>query len=193
MIHACVIEILFENNKIRLNFNSNWFKAEFSIHQAIFVKFLKENFEIFVLFFSNVFVHLFWIASCKNAFKPPNDCDYPYWDYVFNCAAETRLGKSDGIYLEGIYSLSMNCINEAISHNVRRYVEFSSGNMFSSEKWPIKEDHEKKPWTKVAQQKMRVEEELERRSDQLNYTILRLPLVYGVGDHKGLSMCVSFK
>lgn len=82
----------------------------------------------------------------------------------------------------------MNCINQATEHNVRRYVEFSSGNIYSSEKKPIKEDHEKKPWTKVAQQKVRVEEELARRGDELNYTILRLPLVYGVGDHKGLSM-----
>lgn len=71
---------------------------------------------------------------------------------------------------------------------MRRYVELSSGNIYSSEKKPIKEDHEKKPWTKVAQQKVRVEEELARRGDELNYTILRLPLVYGVGDHKGLCM-----
>lgn len=126
------------------------------------------------------------LASCKNAFSPPNDCDYPYWDYVFNCAAETRLGKSEAIYREGIYKLSLNCINEAIEQNVHRYIEFSSGNMHSSEKKPIKEDCEKKAWTKVAQQKARIEEELENRSDQLNYTILRLPLVYGIGDHKGL-------
>lgn len=107
---------------------------------------------------------------------------------MFNCAAETRLGKSDAIYQEGIFTLSMNCIKEATALNVHRYVEFSSGNIYSSEKKPIKEDHEKKPWTKVAQQKIRIEEELQHRSDELNYTILRLPLVYGVGDHKGLSM-----
>lgn len=124
-------------------------------------------------------------VSCKNAFKRPNDCDYPYWDYVFNCASETRLGKTDAIYHEGIYKLSLNCINEAIEQNVRRYIEFSSGNMCSCDKKPAKEDCEKKPWTKVAQQKARVEEELENRSDDINYTILRLPLVYGIGDHKG--------
>lgn len=134
------------------------------------------------------YVHMFVLGSCKNAFKPPNGCEYPYWDYVFNCAAETRLGKSDGIYQEGIYKLSLNCINEAIEQNVHRYIEFSSGNMLSSEKKAIKEDCEMKPWTKVAQQKQRIEEELEKRSNNLNYTILRLPLVYGTGDHKGLGI-----
>lgn len=105
---------------------------------------------------------------------------------MFNCASETRLGKTDAIYQEGIYKLSVNCINEDIEQNVRRYIEFGSGNMCSSDKKPVKENCEKKPWTKVAQQKARVEEELENRSNDINYTILRLPLVYGVGDHKGL-------
>lgn len=127
-----------------------------------------------------------YLASCKNAFKSPNGYEYPYWDIVFNCAAETRLGKSDAIYQEGIFTLSMNCMNEAIAQNVGRYVEFSSGNMLSSDKIPIDENCEKKPWTKVAQQKARVEDELEHRCDELNYTILRLPMVYGIGDHKGL-------
>lgn len=131
------------------------------------------------------------IASCKNAFKPPNDCDYPYWDYVFNCAAETRLGKCDAVYQEGIYKLSMNCINEAIAQQVYRYIEFSSANMLSSDKKPTNEQCEKKPWTKLAQQKARVEEELENRTNELNYTILRLPLVYGTGDHKGLGKFLS--
>lgn len=159
---------------------------EFSIFQTIPIF----RFEINILRFRK-FLFISKLGSCKNAFKPPNDCDYPYWDYVFNCAAETRLGKSDGIYQEGIYKLSLNCINEAIAQNVYRYVEFSSGNMLSSDKKPIDEDCEKKPWTKVAQQKARIEDELENRKDDLNYTILRLPLVYGVGDHKGLGKFIK--
>lgn len=154
----------------------------------------KCNFFVFIPFSHDFFLScylLFFLsnhlASCKNAFKPPNDCDYPYWDFVFNCAAETRLGKGDAVYHEGIYKLSLNCINEAIAQNVYRYIEFSSANMLSSDKKPINEQCEKKPWTKLAQQKARVEEELENRSNELNYTILRLPLVYGTGDHKGLS------
>lgn len=132
-------------------------------------------------------------ASCKNAFKPPNDCDFPYWDYVFNCAAETRLGKCDAVYEEGIYKLSLNCIHEAIAQNVCRYIEFSSANMLSSDRKSISEKCEKKPWTKLAEEKARVEEELENCSNELNYTILRLPLVYGTSDHKGLSKLFFIK
>lgn len=118
----------------------------------------------------------------------PVDADFPYWDLVFNCAAETRLGMSDAIYHDGIFKLSMNCINEAAEQKVHRYVEFSSGNMLSSDKVSITEDCALKPWTKLAQQKAKIEHELSKRGNELNYTILRLPLVYGTGDHKGLGM-----
>lgn len=124
-------------------------------------------------------------ASCKNAFaSSPSPSN---WDYVFNCAAETRLGQTDAVYNDGILKLSTNCINESINHGIRRYVELSSGNMMSSDQWPIKEDCVTKPWTQIAQQKAKVEQELAKRCNELNYTILRLPLVYGKGDRKGLS------
>lgn len=63
--------------------------------------------------------------------------------------------------------------------------------MLSSEKKPNKEDCERKPWTKLAQQKSSIEDELENRSNELNYTILRLPFVYGTGDHKGLGIFLA--
>lgn len=118
----------------------------------------------------------------------PSSDESPKWDYVFNCAAETRLGQSDAVYNEGIYKLSLNCINEAINQrDICRYVEFSSANMMSSEHCAIQEDSSMKPWTKLAQHKEKIEKELEKRKRELNYTILRLPLVYGKGDRKGLS------
>lgn len=118
---------------------------------------------------------------------PNNGVAFSEWDIVFNCAAETRYGQNDAVYYEGIFKLSMNCINEAIKTSVRRYIEFSSGNMLSSEQMPINEECSIRPWTKIAQQKANIEMELSKLDDQLNYTILRLPLVYGTGDHKELS------
>lgn len=109
---------------------------------------------------------------------------------MFNCAAETRLGQTDAVYNEGILKLSTNCMNE--THATRRYIELSSGNMLSSDQWPNKEDCIKKPWTQIAQQKAKVEQELESRRNELNYTILRLPLVYGKGDRKGLSKQLNY-
>lgn len=106
---------------------------------------------------------------------------------MFNCAAETRPGQTDAVYTDGILKLSTNCINESISHGARRYIEFSSGNVLSTDQRPVREDCGAKPWTQIAQQKVKVEQALAKRHNELNYTILRLPLVYGKGDRKGLS------
>lgn len=122
-------------------------------------------------------------TSCENAFmNPPND----EWTYVFNCAGETKLGQSDPVYEEGIYKLSLNCAREAVKYNVQRYVELSSGNVNSSDKIAHKENDKTDPWTFVAKYKLKVEKDLETIPN-LKYTILRLPIVYGVSDRKGLT------
>lgn len=104
---------------------------------------------------------------------------------MFNCAAETRPGQTDAVYNEGIYKLSVNCASESAASKCKRYVELSSGNMASSDQTSMKEDDAVKPWTFVAQHKIKVEEQL--KESDLNYTILRLPIVYGMGDKRGLS------
>lgn len=132
------------------------------------------------------FVHI--SASCKRAFSAGrDDCQ---WDYVFNCAAETRARQSEEVYHEGIVKLSQNCAAECLVHDVKRYVEFSSANMCSSEKAPLKEDDPMEPWTFMARHKARVEKSLVDMD--LNYTVLRLPIVYGCGDRRWLSKTMIF-
>lgn len=58
--------------------------------------------------------------------------------------------------------------------------------MYSTDKKPIKEDCAIQPWTSVAKFKVPVEQHLESM-DNFNYTVLRLPVVYGKSDRKGLS------
>ncbi|CAH1118804.1 unnamed protein product [Phaedon cochleariae] len=120
--------------------------------------------------------------SCKNAFQTS---DGSTWDIVVNCAGETKSGQTDPVYNEGILKLSLNCANEAALQQVKHYVELSSGNMYSSEKLPHKEDGPVDPWTYVAKWKRQVEKKLAEMSE-LCYTILRLPKVYGLGDRTGL-------
>lgn len=136
----------------------------------------------------NIFVD-FFLASCKNAFNAVTEhfenIEDNQWDYVFNCAAETRPGQSDAIYDEGICKLSLNCAMESAAHKVKRYIEFSSGNMCSIDQQPLKESDPIKPWTMVAKHKAKVEEKLTELN--FNYTILRVPIVYGIGDQRGLS------
>lgn len=122
-------------------------------------------------------------ASCKNAFTPPKSGK---WDLVVNCAAETRPSQSEPVYNEGIYKLSLNCATEAAAVGAKRYVELSSGNVLSSEKTAINETSKIDPWTSVAKFKVKVEKEL-ASVPELNYTIFRLPIVYGPGDKRGLT------
>lgn len=57
--------------------------------------------------------------------------------------------------------------------------------MNSSENTPASEDSSIKPWTFMARYKASVEKKLATMSD-LKYTTLRLPLVYGKSDRRGL-------
>lgn len=124
-------------------------------------------------------------ASCKAAFAPHPTTNHG-WDVIINCAAETRANQDDAVYKEGIYKLSLNCANEAADQKVKRYVELSSGCVNSSEKTPLKEDCKLEPWTGVAKQKLKVEKEL-AHIQNLSYTVVRLPVVYGIGDKRYLS------
>lgn len=128
---------------------------------------------------------LCFAASCKAAFAPHPTTNRG-WDVVINCAAETRANQDDAVYKEGIYKLSLNCANEAATQQVKRYVELSSGCVNSSEKTPLKEDCKLDPWTGVAKQKLKVEKEL-AHINNLSYTVVRLPVVYGIGDKRYLS------
>lgn len=120
--------------------------------------------------------------SCKNAFVPPSDIS---WDYVINCAGETKQSQVDPVYKEGILKLSINCAKEAAQYQVKRYVELSAGQLFSSSKTPHKESDDVSPWTNIAKWKWQVEKEL-KEIPVLKYTILRPALVYGPGDKNGL-------
>ncbi|XP_055905826.1 uncharacterized protein LOC129941265 [Eupeodes corollae] len=122
-------------------------------------------------------------ASCKNAFSLSKNGRS--WDIVINCAAETRPNQTDAVYKEGVYKLSVNCATEAANINVKRFIELGSGSVNSSEKTALKEDCKTDPWTAVAKMKVKVEKEL-KAMNNLNYSVLRFPIVYGVGDKRYL-------
>ncbi|KAK6617539.1 hypothetical protein RUM44_005127 [Polyplax serrata] len=122
--------------------------------------------------------------SCKNAFAPDESgCEF---DYVVNCAGETKPGQTDPVYKEGILKLSSLCANAAAQHQIKHYVELSAGTVASSDKIALKEDCNKEPWTNISKWKAQVEEILPTIPG-LNYTILRPAIVYGIGDRSGLT------
>ncbi|XP_069674844.1 uncharacterized protein [Periplaneta americana] len=122
-------------------------------------------------------------ASCQSALAADEDGS---WDYVVNCACETKPGQTDPVYKEGIFKLSLNCATEAAKLNVKRFVEVSSGHMCSSDKVPHKEDGKVDPWTYIAKFKRQVEEELHNIAG-LRFTVVRPAIIYGIGDRHGLA------
>ncbi|KAL1509351.1 hypothetical protein ABEB36_004105 [Hypothenemus hampei] len=135
-----------------------------------------ENFQNNIVEFKSA--NLINEESCQKVFRL---YDGSVWDLVVNCAGETKPGQTDPVYKEGIFKLAINCARQAALQNVGRYFELSSGNMNSFEEFPHKEDDAIEPWGYVAKWKREVELEL-ANIQNLRYTVIRLPLVYGLGD-----------
>lgn len=137
------------------------------------------------LFISNkkykiTFLTFILAGSCENVFEG-------FFDYAINCAGETRVDLPDTIYEEGVYKLSMNCARTAAKFGIKRYVEVSSGQLTANHKGPIKEDDKVIPLTSIAKYKYEVEKQM-KTIPNLNFTIVRPAIVYGIGDRTGLSM-----
>ncbi|CAG4933552.1 unnamed protein product [Parnassius apollo] len=121
-------------------------------------------------------------TSCATALSR----DGEPWDLVANCAGETRVGQTEAVYSEGIFTLSCNVAQQCAKMKVGRLVEISSGQMYSSDK-PQKEDCPIEPWTVEGRMKSKVEQELKNLEPELSYTIIRPAIVYGIGDRRSLT------
>lgn len=117
-------------------------------------------------------------ASCDQAFEGKR------FQIAVNCASETKLGHEDEVYEEGVYQLSLNCATSAAKHGVDKFIEVSTGQMWS-DKIIHSEDDEVSPWTTIARYKYKVEQELKSIAN-LNYSIIRPSIVYGKGDKSAL-------
>lgn len=66
-----------------------------------------------------------FIGSCDQAFEGKQ------FQIAVNCASETKLGHEDEVYEEGVYQLSLNCATSAAKHGVDKFIEVSTGQMWS--------------------------------------------------------------
>ncbi|XP_014664268.1 PREDICTED: uncharacterized protein LOC106806738 [Priapulus caudatus] len=146
-------------------------------------------------------------ASVERAFEQPDGQER--FDFVINLAAETKYGQGDAVYKDGILKLTQMCAAEAARRKVKRFVELSSGQLYSTGKdgapvvsdnasvetneidqtavVPAKESTAREPWTKVAKYKSQAEDQLRALLPELNYVVLRPAIVYGIGDKQGLT------
>lgn len=135
-------------------------------------------------------------STCDLIFLNSEDAPNLTWEYVINCAAETRPGLADEIYKEGIYKLSVNCATAAARYGILKYVEISSGEISSSQKHACKESDPPQPWSSIAKYKCQVEKAL-YEIPGLNYTIVRPSIVYGKSDRHNIAprlvMCAIYQ
>ncbi|XP_071787949.1 4-hydroxy-2-methyl-3-oxo-4-farnesyl-3,4-dihydroquinoline-1-oxide ketoreductase-like [Asterias amurensis] len=107
------------------------------------------------------------------------------FDVVVNLAAQTKYGCTDEVYKEGVLTLSLHCAKEAARRNAKKYIEVSTGQVYTADKKASHEDSKTSPWTGIAKYKLQIEEELPR-IEGLNYMIIRPAIVYGIGDRTGV-------
>ena len=117
------------------------------------------------------------------------------FDYVVNCAAETRNGLEEDMYKKRVQVLSVECAKRAMALDgkdgnktrLKKYIELSTGQVYASQtRAPVKEDGSLKPWTLHAKYKLLAEEELRSMGDALPLVVLRLANVYGKADVHGV-------
>eukprot|EP00013_Stygamoeba_regulata_P027492 CAMPEP_0177652574 /NCGR_PEP_ID=MMETSP0447-20121125/13211_1 /TAXON_ID=0 /ORGANISM="Stygamoeba regulata, Strain BSH-02190019" /LENGTH=365 /DNA_ID=CAMNT_0019155845 /DNA_START=211 /DNA_END=1308 /DNA_ORIENTATION=+ len=111
--------------------------------------------------------------------------DEANFDYVINLAGETKYSQADEVYKENIYDVTVTCASEAAKRNVKRFIEVSTAQVYDSGNKARAEDAKLKPWTGLAKQKLKAEEQL-KSIEGLKYIIVRPSTVYGPGDLSGL-------
>ncbi|KAK3728621.1 hypothetical protein QZH41_011712, partial [Actinostola sp. cb2023] len=109
------------------------------------------------------------------------------FDFCFNLAGETKFGQSKEVYEAGVYKLSINCAKEAAKQNIKRFIELSTAQVYSSDKKEKEENGKLQPWTEFAKYKLKVEQEL-ANIENLNYIIIRPAITYGIGARQGISI-----
>ncbi|KAL6060380.1 NAD-binding domain 4 domain containing protein [Balamuthia mandrillaris] len=112
--------------------------------------------------------------------------DGAHYDYVINLAAETKYGHNDEVYKERVWHLSLSCAREAAKHNVKRFIEVSTAQVYESSSSHKDESGKIDPWTNIAKFKYQVEEDL-KGIDGLDYVVVRPAIVYGIGDKSGIA------
>jgi len=108
------------------------------------------------------------------------------FDYVINLAGETKYSQTDEVYKENIIDVSVTCANAAAKRGVKKFIEFSTAQVYDAGKKPSTEEDKLKPWTKLAKAKQTAEEEL-KKINGLNLVIVRPAIVYGPGDITGIT------
>jgi len=120
--------------------------------------------------------------SVKKVFTDPEGA----YNIVINLAAETKLSLQPAAYHEGIVTLSQRVAQEAVLHNVERFIQVSTAHVYKAGNKPKTEGDETEPWTQVATASLDAEKEL-KNIKGLPLIIVRPAIVYGTSDIYGIA------
>ncbi|KAF3934275.1 hypothetical protein ABW19_dt0202776 [Dactylella cylindrospora] len=123
-------------------------------------------------------------ASAQKVFERSDGTTF---DYVFNCAGETRYDQDEDLYKQRNFNLPLVCAKEAAKRGVKLFVELGDGRIYKGTK--NKETDELKPWLPLAKYKVGAEEEL-KKIEGLNLVVLRLASTYGPYSSKTIATAI---
>eukprot|EP00835_Amoeboradix_gromovi_P005908 NODE_612_length_6011_cov_0.245095.p1 type:complete len:310 gc:universal NODE_612_length_6011_cov_0.245095:5770-4841(-) len=106
------------------------------------------------------------------------------YDLVINLASETKYGQSDEVYQEKVHDVALR-VGKAAVGKCKVFLECSTSQVYDPKDKPVKENAKTKPWTKLAEFKLQVEQELSKLD--LNLVILRPVIIYGTADISGIT------
>jgi len=111
---------------------------------------------------------------------------------VINLAGETKLSQSDSVYADGITKLGASVAHEAAKHQITKFIEVSTAEIYEPSSKPNDENAPIKPWTGIARSKLAAEETL-KTIPNFPYVIVRPAMIYGPGDTRGLAprLCIA--
>ena len=99
------------------------------------------------------------------------------FDYVFNCAAETKASQSAEDYEQRVFELSKKSAEFAAKNKVKRFIEVSDAAVYKSAEKKCKEGAKIEPWTVVAKYKAQVEEALPKISGYVFFFFVIIVIV----------------
>jgi nucleoside-diphosphate-sugar epimerase len=115
--------------------------------------------------------------------------DGGHYSFVINLAGATKYSQPPEVYQENIIDVSRTCAQVAKRHNVTRYIECSTSQVYSHKSSPSSgwaENGTLSPWTGVGSARLEAERAVQGVQG-LNHVIIRPALVYGPGDILGIT------
>ncbi|KAL0208737.1 hypothetical protein P9112_011324 [Eukaryota sp. TZLM1-RC] len=112
------------------------------------------------------------------------------WDFVINLTADTKYGQSVDVYRQRHLVPSKLAAEAAIKAGVKKFIHFSTAQVYAPKDKASKENDKMKPWTNIAAVHSESEQQLSAMNG-LPLVILRPAVIYGVGDTFGIMPRIS--